>query len=179
MTLLGYMDRTLAALYSEARQGEVAGLARLQKRWLAKRDACGADAACLSASYLKRLKELSRDLGDESGVSGGYGYQLSDETNFGEMWLARHADGSLSGGLQTVSGPTFHLCTVEFSNAEAIGDAWIWHQAKPGGNDRYERCTVLLRRQPSGIRIDSIGCRQYCGARGWFDADYTSDKTKE
>lgn len=167
--LLAGMDRKLAGVFAEAKSKDIAGVSAEQRNWLKKRNRCGDNADCIFRQYAARLADLARQLGDEQQVSGIYAYQLSPETNFGELWFVRDGDGTASGGLLTVSGPTFHFCTLEFQGARAIGDAWIW--SRPAAQDVPE-CTVLFRPGKQSIRIDALGCRQYCGARGWFDADY-------
>ena len=167
--LLAGLDNKLANLFGEAEAKGIAGVTAKQRAWLKKRDKCRDDAECLFQQYTGRIAKLARQLGDKNQVSGAYSYQLAPDTNFGQLWFVRESDGSASGGLQTISGPTFHFCTVEFHAARAIGDAWLWRA--PVLEDVPE-CTILFRAQTQSVRIDTLGCRQYCGARGWFDALY-------
>lgn len=60
---LARLDRSLSDAYAQALSwasddAEKAKIRDAQRKWVAKRDACGADAACLTSAYQDRLKAL-------------------------------------------------------------------------------------------------------------------------
>jgi len=170
---LAARDAALARLYRALKeQGGHDAVLGGQSAWLGKRDACGADAACLASRYDERIAVLAREAGDEAGVTGSYGYQLSQDTDTGDAFMVREADGSLSGMISTVSGPTYHLCNVEFAGAAAFGDAWIWDGPADEAGFDGRACRILFRFDEGQLRVDSQSCNYYCGARGFFDATY-------
>ena len=152
-----------------------------QSAWLKKRDQCGTNINCLERAYDRRLAELAKSAGDEQGVTGSYGYDYPDNgaeenTDSGDLFAYRDVDGTLTGWLDSVSGPTFHTCGVEFESAEAFGDAWLWTDSAENKDYDGRICRVLFRMVGGKLRVDSIGCGNYCGARGHFDETYVKAK---
>jgi uncharacterized protein len=170
-------DAALSRLYNSLKQqgGHEAVLGR-QKAWLARRDNCGSDRDCLGRFYDERLAELAKAAGDEQGVTGSYSYALKEETNFGSAVIIREADGTLSGNIDTVSGPTYHTCGISFDSARAIGQSWLWEAPKEDVLPDDDPCRILFTPAAGSVRIDSLDCRAYCGARGWFDETYKRKK---
>jgi len=169
---LAMRDGALARLYAALKeQGGHENLLKEQPGWLKSRDTCGSDTQCLEARYDERIRALAKAAGDEAGVSGSYGYQLSSETDQGTLWAVREADGTLTGMIETVSGPSYHTCDIGFDAACAMGDAWLWVGPKEEASDGGE-CHILFRPGRQSMRVDSFDCRYYCGANGWFDETY-------
>lgn len=185
-TYLAYRDTVLAELYADLKeQGGYEKVLGGQPAWLKARDACGADAACLTRQYDRRIAELARAAGDEGAVTGTYDYSTTYDseqsedgkvTDSGEAFVVRMNDGTLSGYVDTVSGPTFHTCNLEFDSAEAMGDAWLWTGSSDEQDFEGKTCRVLLRSGKASLRIDSLNCTYFCGARGYFDETYAKVK---
>ena len=173
---LAIKDRVLSRLYASLKdQGSHDAVLKRQSAWLEERDGCGGDADCISVAQMERLAELAEAAGDAS-VTGSYSYGTGEDTNFGSLWAAREADGSLTGGISTVSGPTYHLCNVEFEQADAVGNAWVWDGPQDAADGERKSCRILVRPEGAALRVDSTNCRYYCGARGYFDETYARAK---
>lgn len=168
---LASRDSILAELYASLKEeGGSEEILKGQKSWLRERDACGRDVECLNASYDERIAVLAEALGDENGMSGSYGYGAGGETDFGSMFMARMGDGTLKGWISTVSGPTYHLCNVEFENAAQDGSNFVWNDPEQTSDEG--NCQVQFDPSQSSMKISSQNCSFYCGARGYFDGDY-------
>ena len=164
----GAMGRLIDTL--KAAGGHDAVLSQ-QAGWLAQRDACASDAACLAKRYDERLAILSREAGDTLGLSGAYRYKLND-TDSGDAYLVREGDGTLSGLIDTGTGKDAKSCDLAFEGANPIGDAFVWDDPEaPEGSDDF--CRILLRPGQAGLRIDSDTCQTYCGEGGAFDQTYS------
>lgn len=177
-SLAAARDGILGALYNElkAMGGHEEVLAG-QSAWLKKRDQCATNVDCLERAYDQRLAELARAAGDEQGVTGSFTYNYPDEgagedTDSGDLFAYRSTDGTLTGWISTVSGPTFHTCGVDFERAEAFGDAWLWTDSAENKDYDGRICRVLFRMVGRKLKVDSNGCGNYCGARGHFDETY-------
>ena len=167
----GAMGRVVEALKSAG--GHDAVLSQ-QPAWLSQRDACAADAVCLARRYDERLAILAREAGDTLNLSGSYRYKLSD-TDSGDAYLVREADGTLTGLISTAAGKDSKTCDLAFEGANPIGDAFVWDDPEaPEGSDEF--CRILLRPGKDGLRIDSGTCQAYCGEGGGFDQTYSSVK---
>lgn len=167
----GAIGRLVDALKQQG--GHDAVLAQ-QTAWLAQRDVCAADAACLTKRYDERLAILAREAGDKANVTGNYHYKLND-TDAGDVSVVREADGTLSGLIDTVTGKDAKSCDIAFEGANPIGDAFVWDDPEaPEGSDDF--CRILLRPGKDGLRIDSDSCQSYCGAGAAFDQTYSAVK---
>lgn len=167
----GAMGRILDALKSQGGHDAVLGQ---QQGWLEQRNACGTDADCLAKRYDERLKLLAKEAGDKLGLSGSYHYHLND-TDTGDAYLVREADGTLSGLVDTVTGKDSHACDIAFEGANPIGDAFVWDDPEaPEGSETF--CRILLRPGNGGLRIDSDSCQSYCNEGGGFDQTYGGAK---
>jgi uncharacterized protein len=170
---LAARDGALARLYAALKDagGHDDGV-KSQSAWLAARDACGTNNVCLEKQYDKRIGELAKAAGDETGVTGTYAYQLSADTDQGTLWAVREADGTLSGDIDSVSGPGLNTCEISFDQTHALGDAWLWigPTDEPAADGR--QCHILFRPGRQKMRIDSFDCEYYCGANAWFDETY-------
>lgn len=179
-TNLATRDLAMGQLYSALKEegGHDSVLAK-QGAWLASRDRCGAKVDCLEKAYDKRLLELAREAGDTAGVTGSYRYHLTGEeatadSDFGDAFVVRQADGSLAGYISTVSGPTYHTCDVSFSDAEETSSGvWHWQGPAEEADSDGNLCEIDFTATSDALHIESQNCRYYCGARGWFDSDYT------
>ncbi|NJM29860.1 MAG: hypothetical protein HC855_06950 [Rhizobiales bacterium] len=166
-------DAAVNRLYGDIQGNPGAGQALSgQSAWIRARDACGAKVQCIRKRYDERIAILARAAGDEGGITGTYEYKLSADTDQGTAFVVRESDGSLSATISTVSGPTFHTCDAGFETAEAIGDAWLYTGAKEDADFEGKICRILVRQQKNAIRIDSLNCTSFCGARGFFDETY-------
>ena len=170
--ILKMMDRTLARFYRVARQAGGKPVAAAQRKWMKARNACRDDYDCLEEKYASRIIALARAAGDEGGISGFYGYDLRKEESSGSMWLAREADGSLSGALFTLTGSTAHTCDIEFEKASPDGSRWRWKS--PDSEELLLKpCLLTITPVKGGVRIKSTNsCLGYCGMRGFFATVY-------
>ena len=174
--LLKMMDRTMARLYRPARKAGGRPVAATQRKWMKARNACKDEYACLREKYTSRIILLARAAGDDAGVSGVYTYDMPREPSWGRMWLVRSPDGTLSGSLETVTGPTAHTCNIDFEKAVPKGAGWLWTNPDPSG-DQEEPCKLTITPVKGGVKIDGTnGCYDFCGARGYFTTTYTREK---
>ena len=170
---IAWLDRQLDRAWQEAVQRAGAGgadaLRKSQKSWLAGRRKCADSFECLQATYLTRLKQLSAAKRDGKTLTGAYAYKAEGGSG-GSLSLVHHDDDTLAGGIETVSGPTAHLCNVHFEAAHRIGDAYLWTGPRDEADFNGRQCQVLIQPRDGHLRIDSLFCNYYCGARGRFDA---------
>ena len=152
------MDRAIAALPAMSpRRAE-------QEGWLARRDECGPDEACLTERYLDRLAALVPQpdgfalLGRyEGGSVGGSSSAVLVPEGDGVALFAR-----------SVTAPFYHSC--EFSGVMARNDGFV----DPSGSllglsylyEEADRCTIDLTGDGRSVVLGSVGCSEYCGARG-------------
>lgn len=174
----GALGRLFAAL---KREGGHDAILASQREWLKRRDACGADVNCLTRRYDERLQILAREAGDRLGATGIYRYQLTGESseegsNAGEAYIFYEPGGALSGSISTVSGPTYHTCEVGFDGGVAEGASWRWTDTETSSMHEGQRCTVTFTPGRNSMKIESEYCRDYCGARGYFDEVYKKMK---
>ena len=173
---VSWLDRQLARAWADAiRRAGSEGEAELrasQSAWLAERRRCGSDAACLGKQYISRLSALTANGTEFASLSGSFSYQL--EANYsGTLSVVHHEDDTMAGNIETVSGPSAHLCGVHFEGAERIGTHYLWTGPRSEADSQGRQCRVLLQPLPGGdVRVDSLNCSHYCGARGSFDALY-------
>ena len=104
-------------------------------------------------------------------LTGAFSYKLSDNYT-GSLSLVHHDDDTLAGSIETVSGPSFHLCNVYFEGARRIGDHYLWTGPREEAGYDGKQCQILLQPLDGAMKIDSLDCNYYCGARGQFDAAY-------
>jgi uncharacterized protein len=181
-TGLALQDGALGRLYDVLkREGGHDALLAGQSAWLRKRNACGGDVDCLTRRYDERLQLLARAAGDTEGLTGRYHYQLdgdgtADGSNVGDALIILEAEGTLSGSIGTVSGPTFHICSIDFDGAISDGQAYVWSDPDPDAQQDGQSCQITFTPGRDSLRIDSQACQYYCGARGYFDADYAKLK---
>jgi uncharacterized protein YecT (DUF1311 family) len=95
----------------------------------------------------------------------------------GEMTLDRAERGQLSLSIETVSGPTYHTCSVAAGDAVLDGDVvhltiddddYSTDPPKPG------QCRIAIRFVGDRAMVAAEGavCRNFCGARGMFEGEY-------
>ncbi|MCP5082738.1 MAG: hypothetical protein GY948_13705 [Alphaproteobacteria bacterium] len=173
---VSWLDRQLARAWTDAirragSEGEV-DLRSSQSAWLAARRGCGSDAGCLRKHYVSRLRELTANSTEFASLSGSFAYQINVNYS-GTLSLVHHEDDTMAGNIETVSGPSFHLCNVHFEGAERIGTHYLWTGPRTEADSQGRQCRMLLQPLPGGdVRVDSLHCSQHCGARGRFDALY-------
>ncbi|MEM7426004.1 MAG: lysozyme inhibitor LprI family protein [Pseudomonadota bacterium] len=172
---LAWLDRQLDRAWQEAVQRAGAGgqsdLKAKQKAWLADRRGCREDVSCLQDSYLRRLRELSATRREGLNLTGALRYEVA-ENYTGGLSVVHHDDDTLAGAIETVSGPSFHLCNIYFEGARKIGTSYLWTGPREEAGFDGKQCKILFQPQEGAIRIDSLDCEYYCGARGGFDAKY-------
>jgi hypothetical protein len=170
---LAMRDGVIGRLYEALKQEQGHGaVIAAQSDWLQSRDVCGPNPECLARRYDERLAVLAKEAGDTGGVTGSYHYKLGDGSDEGDAFVVRDSDGTLSGTIDTVAGPTSHTCDVTFDGANPIGDAWVWDDPT-APDDAEDFCRILFRPGQMSLRIDSDSCQTYCGARGYFDQTYS------
>ncbi len=64
----------------------------------------------------------------------------------------------------------YHVCNWEGRLSPSGRDKW--HAAE-------EDCSIELSLDPNTIRITSAGCRDYCGARAYLEAEFPRDQAAE
>ncbi|MEM8688963.1 MAG: lysozyme inhibitor LprI family protein [Pseudomonadota bacterium] len=174
---VAWLDRQLDRARKDAlarADGQTSGALRAdQSAWLASRRDCGSDVPCLTERYVLRLTALTGHGTQFPTFSGTYAYSMG-ENHSGSLNLVHHGNDTLAGTIDSVSGPSFHLCGVHFEGAEKIGTHYLWTSPRSEADSDGRLCKVLFQPLPSGdIRVDSLHCRQFCGARGFFDALYS------
>ncbi|NNF78334.1 MAG: hypothetical protein HKN05_09935 [Rhizobiales bacterium] len=173
---MSWLDRQLARAWTDAlrragSEGE-ADLRSSQSAWLAARQGCGSDAGCLRKHYVSRLLQLTADSTEFASLSGSFAYQVG-ANHFGTLSLVHHEDDTMAGNIETASGPSAHLCAIHFEGAQRIGTHYLWTGPRTEADSQGRQCRVLLQPLPGGdVRVDSLNCSQYCGARGRLDALY-------
>jgi uncharacterized protein len=185
-----YFDRR-AALRGQERQD----MLDEQVQWLdsrAKRcqlppsGPIGADQAlqarpCLVDAYRRRIAQLEppsppparhTPVGVDT-IMGRWFYVVSD----GEMIIAQGARGHIDLSIETVSGPTFHTCSLDTGEGRFAGDTlsvriedddYSLTPPRPGV------CMIAIRFVGDRAFVDADGavCRNFCGARGIFQGEY-------
>jgi uncharacterized protein len=173
--VLAYRDGILGRLYASLKQaGGHDDVLEGQKSWLKSRDACKSDVDCLARRYDERIAILAEAGGDEDHLTGSYAYKNTEYDSNGELWLVRDPAGTLTGRLETVTGPNAHICDLEFDQAERHGNAWLW--TDPDQDDEGNSCRVRLEGGASVFTLTSENCAIYCGVAGYFDDTYKRRK---
>ena len=172
-------DRYLAILYAGLK--DMNGEEKLdvsQSAWIHQRNACKTDRDCLNKSYADRIAILAYESGDNDRLTGVYKYDLGSKdiygepTDFGEAFIVRMADGTLSGTINTVSSPANHICEIEFAHVEQIGESWFWQDFPPDRWKQADVTTILFHFAKRSLRVDSTNGSKWCGRRGFFDETY-------
>ena len=173
-TDLAMLDRALARLYRAAREKGGKAVVTSQRAWLKARARCKEDESCLFAAYKTRLAALARTAGDTKGISGAYDY--AQKGSSGSLWLLAEPDGTLTGMVETVTGPTAHTCAISFARAKPQENGWQWTNPDPYG-DQEEKCRLTITMGKMGPMVDgSPGCQDFCGLRGIFTGQYRRGK---
>lgn len=175
---LGRMDGVLGRLYASLKKRKLhEALFGDQLKWLKGRDACGADTACLRALYADRLSALAAAAGDKHRITGLF-IPYDDKTS--EFWLAREADGTLTGYLFLENDVNKHSCELPITNARPMSnrgdhaDHWLWndHSVALDSSAPREPCIVVFRKDGDSLHVDQLDCNVYCGTAQTFDGTY-------
>jgi len=179
---LASLDRLMAAWYRVPRNnvGD-GGVLKRQRSWLRSRNrACLPKRKvsgdnydfryCLQKQYERRIVSMARRArgGRNNTVSGWYEYKHG--TNFGGAFVAERPDGAINIAIETVSGPTQHLCNVTMKGVRLHDGGGAWRSPDE------KACTVSLRFTPSSLDVKHNSCSYYCGARGYFGLRYPRTK---
>lgn len=155
---LQWFDRQLARLYKIARDqasNEQAVIAA-QRAFIARRDACGADAVCIEKTYGDRLAELAP-------LVNVYEAYAEYESASGTLWIARFG---FDAGVKILTvGDNGHTCAFETDNAAVGGKGVIRWQ------DRA--CRLNIVPEGEAQRVETKNCQDYCGMRAVMDGRYS------
>jgi uncharacterized protein len=181
---LSFRDGALGALVRGLRRSEkkVPGLGKLLRTWLRGRNAtCGRVretklANCLLARYDAVLAQLTRRMAKAGigpagrglpSLSGSYGRKMKGFS--GKVTVVEMPDLSAWVEIETVNGPTYHLCNLWTASARRTGATIAWRDKD------QPKCAMTLRFKGRTVRPKGTPeCpRTYCGARGAFlDIEY-------
>jgi uncharacterized protein len=181
---LSFRDGALGALVRGLRRSEkkIPGLAKLLRAWLRNRNAtCGRAtdnelANCLLARYDAVLAQLTRRMA-KAGIgpagrglpsyAGTYGRKMKGFS--GTVTVVEMPDMTAWVEIETVNGPTYHLCNLWTASARRVGTTIRWRDKD------VPKCTMTLHVKGRTVTPKGglICGRSYCGARGAFmDIEY-------
>jgi uncharacterized protein len=159
-TDLQWLDRQLARLFNLAKSvnADRDQLTVEQRQFLGRRDACGADSACITRVYKDRLHALAGRVN----VYEAFAEFKREEGGSGDLWIARFgAPAAIKIG---TSGPNGHECFLEADDAVMTGRG----VAKWRGGEE-DACHIDVIPDGEDMRVETSGCEYYCGARARFD----------
>jgi uncharacterized protein len=181
---LSFRDGALGALVSGLRRSEkkIPGLRKMLRDWLRNRNAsCGRVpetklANCLLARYDAVLAQLTRRMATAGigpagrglpSLSGRYARKMQGFS--GSVTVVEMPDLSAWVEIETVNGPTYHLCNMWTASARRVGGTIRWRDKD------VPKCAMTLHFKGRTVtpKGDLICGRSYCGARGAFlDIEY-------
>lgn len=167
---LQWSDRQLARLYAlalkETPEAKRAALIESQRRFLAKRDACGVvPLGCVEALYHQRLQELATKVNVHDA------YAMFVRGNTGALRIARFG---FTGAVDLwATGENSHECGFEEDNLVQTGKGLLRFHAKAG--DEVCRMNIIPDGDDMRVEIEE-GCRYYCGHRAHMDGAYARVK---
>jgi len=182
---LSRYDRWLGTIYSDLRtrldSDDQQTLKEEQRDWLQEeRDACAeadpeedesADEArygCLFRAYLERAVDLSRELEELLGSDAEWsGYYALDDGYAAGSLLLLQLGRTMALEIQTVAGPSSHLCDLAGTKARRSGEE-VTFDADPAES----ACHVSLLQSEGGLKVVPTDCSYYCGANGYFEGFY-------
>lgn len=157
-------DRMLADLVKEVASepgADTAGIKAAQKAFLKTRDACGADAACITDAYLARIAELQ----PPGRFVGRFTYDGDPDT--GGLTIVEGKGGRTGLWLITTDGK--FSCGFDTLDARREGEAIIIDTT-----DEDETCKAVFDINPGGDALDlNSECRSACGMNGYMDGGYS------
>jgi uncharacterized protein len=173
----GLRRRSQATSGPRPRRRAISGLSRILRRWLRTRNAkCGGVrkndlADCLLARYDTVLTQLSRQMA-RSGlgpagrglrpVSGVYTKKMKGFS--GTVTVVEMPDLTAWVEINTVNGPTYHICNLWTASARRVGKTIVWRDKET------PKCRVTLHFKGRSVTPKGPhACqRDNCGARGAF-----------
>jgi len=182
---LGFRDGALGKLYRAlvASPNARPDLKAEIRHWLRERNrTCGRARsrdkmdACLTRSYETMLRRLSRrmtraKIGPAArglpSVSGRYGKKIKFFA--GSVTVVEMPDLTAWVEINTVNGPTYHICNLFTGSARRVGATLVWRDKD------QPKCEVTLHFKGRTVNPKATpACRTYyCGARGAFmDLEY-------
>ncbi|MWP39793.1 DUF1311 domain-containing protein [Rhodobacter sphaeroides] len=160
---LAALDRDVAKAYGAARAGQPPAVRDQflaeQRAWLAARDGCGDDPACLSTAMQNRLSALHASSRLAAPPSDGFtGLYCSEGAVMGMQLVGS----SLRFDFMVFSG--MHSCGTPILTGQRIGAGWT-------AVDGACRLHVTVEGQDIVVRTDTpAACKEaYCGARATID----------
>lgn len=176
---LSFRDGALGGLVRGLRRSErkVPGLGKFLRAWLHGRNAtCGRAgknelANCLTAQYDAVLAQLAQRMAKVGigpagrglpSLTGSYGRKMKGFS--GTVTVVEMPDMTAWVEIETVNGPTYHLCNLWTASARRAGATIAWR-------DKDEpKCAITLHfRGRTVTPKGTLACpRSYCGARGAF-----------
>ena len=178
---LSALDRDIAALFRQRRTRSLAPQAvdANQRQWLAVRDACKDDAACLDKEMSARKSDLQEQVArlakaparDKTGFSGVYVHP------FGRVEIEAVSETELDVSISAVER-TAARWVCDFSGTGRIRGAAIVIEHRPEGD--LAPVTLTLRRQGDVLTVkeERSGQVDYCGHNGSVEGTYRRTKAK-
>lgn len=169
---LAWWDRQMAGAYELAQlAADEKGretLLTAQRLFLASRDKCALDYACLVDSYAARIVELAPS--DDPGVVrvGRYTMVPADGMS-GDLDLVALGDGMASISMETVSANA-HTCALLTDDGRDSPTGIITFENEIAEG---ELCTVTITPDGANMVVTSESCLYYCGAAAQLDGTYS------
>lgn len=169
---LAWWDRQMASAYELARlnadeKGRETLLAA-QRLFLASRDKCALDYACLVDAYAGRIAELFS--GDDSGMARVGRYMQPGGGEFGgDLDLVVFGNGLASIRMETI-GANAHTCWLDTDDGRdsPMGIISFENEVFDG-----EICRLTITPDGASMVVTSETCTYYCGMRATLDGTYS------
>jgi len=169
---LAWWDRQMASAYELARlnadeKGRETLLAA-QRLFLASRDKCALDYACLVDAYAGRIAEFATS--DDPGmVRVGRYVQPGDGEVGGDLDLVVFGNGLASISMVTF-GPNAHTCALDTDDGRdsPMGIISFENEIAEG-----ELCVLTITPDGANMVVTSENCTYYCGMRATLDGTYS------
>lgn len=128
----------------------------------------GARYSCLFGAYVERAVVLALELEELLGSSDEWsGFYVLDDGYASGSLLLLQLGRSMALEIQTVAGPTYHICDLAGTGARRNGDEVTFDA------DRTESdCHVSMLQSEGGLKVLPTNCSYFCGANGYFAGFY-------